>query len=89
MDGSNHLDPNAVTGWLAALTAIVAFLTWPYRTFVTRKTADKVYLKRIEDDGTTQYVRAVDFKRLEDAVNESNEESRKWRGIAKDWMEHP
>lgn len=85
-----HLpDPQNLAGWAAVLATIWAFLMWPFRTFETRKAAEKKYLKIIEDDGSFRYVPASRFEALEKKVEESLEESRKWRDLAERWMKQP
>lgn len=89
-------NPQTVGDWgtfvgaaIAFISAIVALITWPYKTFITHKQARRIYLMRLEDDGSTQYVRKEDFDRLYEEVKEANEGSRKWQKIAEDWIRNP
>lgn len=68
---SININPQTAGDWgtfigalVAIVSAIVAFVTWPYRTFLTQRAANRIYLKRLEDDGSTQYIRKQDFDEL-------------------------
>lgn len=78
-----------VGGMIAFLSAIVAFVMWPYKTFLTQKAAKRIYLMRLEDNGSTQYVRKEDWDEMKVKMDKSFEQGEKWQRMAKDWMERP
>ena len=76
-----------------ALLAVVAFLwsmiKFPFRTFLTKKEAYSVFVKKVEEDGSRAYVHPGEWKEMKERMNKSIEQSEQWQAIAKDWMKNP
>lgn len=90
LDPQKAADYGTWLGGIAAfITAIGAMIAWPFRTFETKRAAEAKYLKIVNPDGTRGYVHPSEWEPMKKMMEDNLEESRKWRAMAKDWMEHP
>ena len=92
--------------YIAALAAALwATISWPFKTFYTKKAVDETFLRKhtgigavgTEIKGADEIyapIAVIDEMRsmLKTSIEKHEEtmtENRKWQGIAKDWVEHP
>jgi uncharacterized protein YxeA len=90
------VDPDKVTGILAMVTAVIAFVMAPFKVFQTKRAAEKTYLKKVEDDGRRLYVHTEDFTKFEQihaevmaASARKDEQIDEFQRICRDWMKNP
>lgn len=80
-------DPGTNTGLLIrvleGLIAIWAVVRIPISIF------DGRYLKKVEKDGTRNYVHVSDWKRLEEKLDKSLADNEKYRRLVDRWMANP
>lgn len=76
-----------LAGVSAGLAALGTAIAWPYRTFVTRKSANETFVKKVEPDGTRAYVHPQEWAEMKSKIDKSIEQGEKWQSIAKDWIE--
>ena len=89
MPDPSWTDPTNATAKIGLLTAIVTVVVTPIKFFMPRKTAESMFVKKVEQDGTRAYVHPQEWHEMKTLLTESVDESKKWRSMAKDWMEHP
>ena len=75
--------------FIAFMSGLIAFVTWPYKTFITKKAADATFVKKVEADGTQTYVHAKQWEEMRGRLDESIEQGKKWQEIAQKWIDTP
>jgi hypothetical protein len=85
--------------------AIWAMVSWPFKTFYTKKVTDETFLRKHTGIGTAgAEIKGADevyapiavveemkvmLKTSIEKHEETMQENHKWQAIAKDWVEHP
>ena len=87
MADPSHFDIDKTTGALALLTGIVTVVVTPIKFFMPRKTAEGMFVKKVEADGTRAYVHPQEWEEMKQRMDHSIEQGEKWQSIAKDWIE--
>jgi hypothetical protein len=67
------------SGLVAVLAAIWAGIAWPFKTFVTIKSANRIYVKKVEDDGSRNYVHPSEMIELKDDIKSIRAIVEKWQ----------
>ncbi len=89
MQDPNQFDYQKLGTIAALLTAISAFVMAPFRFFLPRTAADKIYVKKVEEDGTRLYVHVKEWDEMKTRMDNSMEQGEKWQKLAQDWMNRP
>ena len=97
LDPQKLSDYGTFWGGVAAILGIIGagfrfvFITkgYGFATFATKKEVQEKCLKIAEPDGTRHYVHVDEWAPMKKLMEDNLEESRKWRSMAKDWMERP
>ena len=82
-------DPTNASAKLGLLALVVTTVLAPFKVFQTRKSAESMFVKKVEENGTRAYVHPQEWIEMRTRMDKSIEQGEKWQAMAKDWMEHP
>ncbi len=96
MPDPHQFDAQKTATIIGAFITVLTAITWPFRFFLPRSAADKIYVKKVEADGTRAYVHPKEWDDMKARLDDTNtrmdkclEQGEKWQKLAKDWMEMP
>jgi hypothetical protein len=89
MPDPNWTDPTSAGAKLGLLTALVTVVVTPIKFFMPRKTAEAMFVKKVEHDGTRAYVHPQEWNAMHTKLDKVITQNETWQKIAKDWVERP